>query len=182
MTESHKAPTALPLRVGVSACLLGQNVRYDGKHKHNDFLLQQLGPHVIWVPVCPEVEMGLGTPREPIRLEGTLHAPRLKTHNTRIDHTEAMLKWSQQRLDALEFETLSGYIFKSRSPSCGLFQIPVLQQDGSECSEGRGLFAQALTQRWPMLPVLEEASLQSRKALENFRNRMYEYHHRKTSS
>src|SRR5881396_1285291 len=88
---------AIPVLVGISQCLLGDNVRYDGGHKRDSVLIEALGRYVEWVPVCPEVEIGLGTPREPMRLVGDLHAPRLITTNTGVDHTDAMTRFAQQR-------------------------------------------------------------------------------------
>src|SRR5438552_4763645 len=107
-------------RVGISQCLLGENVRYDGGHKLDRVLVETLGPLVEWVPVCPEVEVGLGTPREPMRLVGDLHEPRLITINTVVDHTDAMNRFAQQRVRELEALNLSGFVFKSASPSCGI--------------------------------------------------------------
>src|SRR5437867_10025338 len=98
---------AIPVLVGISQCLLGDNVRYDGGHKRDSVLIEALGRYVEWVPVCPEVEIGLGTPREPMRLVGDLHAPRLITTNTGVDHTNAMTRFAQQRVRELEALNLS---------------------------------------------------------------------------
>src|SRR2546422_9201339 len=115
--------TILPC-VGISQCLLGDNVRYDGGHKLDSVLIETLGRHVEWVPVCPEVEVGLGTPREPMQLVGDRHAPRLVTINTGVDLTATVNILAQQRVRELEALNLSGFGFKSASPSCGIRQVP----------------------------------------------------------
>src|SRR5438093_7507471 len=106
-----------PPRVGISQCLLGENIRYDGGHKLDNVLIETLSQHVEWVPVCPEVEVGLGTPREPLRLRGSAESPRLVTITTRVDHTRAMILFSKRRVIELEELDLSGYEFKTGSPS-----------------------------------------------------------------
>ena len=128
-------------RVGVSECLLGRQVRWDGGHRRNDALIDLVGPLVEWVPVCPEVEVGMTVPREPLRLIGD--PPRMVAQGGR-DWTDAMTAWAARRIDELEALRLHGYVLKSRSPSCGL--------DG-------GLFAAALRRRLPDLPLVEETSL-----------------------
>src|SRR5439155_147061 len=114
-----------PLRLGISACLLGHEVRYDGGHKRDPFLAETLGRFVEWVPVCPEVELGLGVPREPIRLEGDPAAPRLVAVNNRRDLTRAMTRFARARAEQLARLDLVGYVFKKDSPSCGLRRVPV---------------------------------------------------------
>src|SRR5207249_1390556 len=134
---------AIPVRVGISQCLLGDNVRYDGGHKRDSVLIETLGRYVEWVPVCPEVEVGLGTPREPMRQVGDLHAPRLITTNTGVDHTDAMTRFAQQRVRELEALNLSGFVFKSASPSCGIRGVLLFNAQGTETQDGVGLFASA---------------------------------------
>src|SRR6266404_7119360 len=112
-----------PLRLGISACLLGHEVRYDGGHKRDPFLTETLGRFVEWVPVCPEVELGLGVPREPIRLEGDPARPRLVALETRTDHTEAMRRLARARATGLARLELAGYVLKSDSPSCGMTRV-----------------------------------------------------------
>src|SRR5438093_8568967 len=121
---------AIRVRVGISQCLLGENVRYDGGHKLDRMLVETLGRSVEWVPVCPEVEVGLGTPRDPMRLVGDPHAPRLVTINTGVDHTDTMNRFAQQRVRELEALNLSGFIFKSASPSCGIGRVPLFNARG----------------------------------------------------
>jgi len=104
------------IKIGVSTCLLGQKVRYDGGHKHDRYITQTLGQYFTFLPVCPETECGLGVPREAMRLVGEVDSPRLVTNKTRQDHTEKMQRWIKKRLDQLETENLCGYIFKKRLP------------------------------------------------------------------
>ena len=154
-----------PPRIGISQCLLGDNVRYDGGHKLDSVLIETLGRHVEWVPVCPEVEVGLGTPREPMQLVGNHHAPRLVTINTGVDHTDAMNRFAQQRVRELEVLNLSGFVFKSASPSCGITEVPL----------GPGLFARAFMAHFPLIPVEEEDRLHDPQVLENFLKRVRDY-------
>jgi uncharacterized protein YbgA (DUF1722 family)/uncharacterized protein YbbK (DUF523 family) len=165
-----------PIRLGISACLLGQEVRFDGGHKRDTFIIYALGKYFEWVPVCPEVEMGLGIPRETLRLEGDIAAPRLITTRSRIEHTTAMIDWSHSRLAELEAQDLGGYLLKSKSPSCGLFRVKVYSEAGPARLEGRGIFAEQLTRRWPLLPVEEEGRLNDPHLRENFIQRLFIYH------
>ncbi len=152
---------AAPLRIGISQCLLGELVRYDGGHKRDAFLIEVLGPHVEWVPVCPEMELGLGTPREPMRLVGDPRAPRLITITTGVDHTDTMIGYARQRVRELEELHLSGYVFKAGSPSCGIGEVPL----------GAGLFARAFITHFPSIPLEEERRLQDLQAVKNFLER-----------
>lgn len=163
------------LRLGISACLLGQEVRFDGGHKRDDFLTRILGPHVEWVPVCPEVEMGLGTPRETLRLVRDDGRIRMMTTRTGIDHTDGMNQWSGVRLEELARENLSGYVLKKDSPSCGMERVKTYGGAGMPARDGRGLFASALLQRLPLLPVEEEGRLTDASLRENFIERVFGY-------
>ncbi len=169
-------PRVTPIRIGVSACLLGDEVRYDGGHKRDRFLTDVLTPQVEWVRVCPEVEMGLGTPREPMRLVQAGRHVRMITTGTGIDHTDRMQAWARKRLRALESENLCGYILKSSSPSCGMARVEVHAAQGSvPARRGRGLFADALMRRWPALPVEEEGRLADARVRDNFIERVFAY-------
>ena len=163
-------------RIGISACLLGDEVRFDGGHKRDSFLTDELSPHVQWVRVCPEVEVGMGTPREPLRLvragDGRV---RMVTTRTGIDHTDAMAAWSVERLNDLESEDLSGYVLKKDSPSCGMERVKVFGRSGMPERNGRGLFADALLRRFPNLPVEEEGRLSDPRLRENFIERVFAY-------
>ena len=157
------------LRVGVSACLLGQEVRYDGGHKRDRFLTDVLAPFVEWVPVCPELELGLGIPRPPIRLEGDPHAPRLVEPRSGIDHTERMLRFAAVRTAALARLELDGYVLKKDSPSCGMEGVPI----AGTTRRGIGLFARALMEALPTLPMEEEGKLHDTRLRESFMERMF---------
>ena len=164
---SSSLPTA-PLRLGISACLLGQAVRYDGGHKRDPFLAETLGRFVEWVPVCPEVELGLGVPREPIRLEGDPAAPRLVAAKSRRDLTRAMTRLVRARAEQLARLDLVGYVFKKDSPSCGMERVRVHGGGGRPLRRGTGLFARALMTRLPLLPVEEEGHLRDAALCESF--------------
>ena len=163
-----------PVRIGVSACLLGEEVRFDGGHKKDTFITRILGPHVEYVPVCPEVEMGLGTPRETLRLVRREGGIRMLTTRTGIDHTEGMQRWAARRLTELERENLSGYVLKKDSPSCGMERVKTYG-DAMPARDGRGLFAAALLERMPLLPVEEEGRLSDAVLRENFIERVFAY-------
>lgn len=164
------------LRIGISQCLLGDNVRYDGGHKRNDFLIEALDRYVEWVPVCPEVEVGLGTPREPMRLVGDPQAPRLVTITTGLDHTATMNRYTRQRVRELEALNLSGFVFKSASPSCGTTGVALFNAQGIETPDGVGLFARAFMEHFPLMPVEEETRLHNPHILKNFLDRVLSYH------
>ena len=166
------------VRIGVSSCLLGEEVRHDGGHKRDPFLVQTLGPMVEWVPVCPEVEVGLGTPRESIRLvrEPTaLDGVRLVTGKTGIDLTTRMRRYARQRVRALAKDDLSGYILKKDSPSCGMERVKVWRKQGAGERNGRGLFATELMRQFPSLPVEEEGRLHDPGLRGNFVDRVFMY-------
>jgi len=154
------------IRIGISSCLLGEHVRYDGENKLDHYLTDTLDKYVEWVPVCPEVEYGLPVPREPMRLEGNPIAPRLVTITTGIDHTDGMLKWAISRLKELERDNLCGFIFKSGSPSSGYMGVKVYSPTGIR--SGSGIFASAFLKHFPLIPVEDEVRLQDPKVLENF--------------
>ncbi len=164
---------ASPLRVGVSSCLLGHEVRYDGGHKRDRFLTDTLGPHVEWVPVCPELELGLGVPRESIRLEGDPQAPRLVAPGSHADHTETMARLARARTDALASLDLDGYVLKKDSPSCGMERVRVYGGRGAPSRAGVGAFARVLMERLPLLPVEEEGRLNDPVLRENFVERLF---------
>src|SRR5262245_56202454 len=141
-------------RVGISACLLGQRVRYDGGHKRSPRISGPLGRIFEWVPVCPEVELGLGVPRDTLRLEARGRSQRLAFSDRREDITRRMNAWSRHRLDQLETLDLCGFILKSRSPSCGARGVKLHRtgRPGPPARRGVGLFARALMRRYPRLP------------------------------
>ena len=157
-----------PLKVGISTCLLGESVRYNGGHKHDRFLTDTLGQYVKYVPVCPEVECGLPVPRESMRLVGNPESPSLVTTRTKIDHTERMVNWATKRVKELEKEDLCGFIFSSKSPSSGMERVKVYNENGIPNNKGVGMFARAFMEHFPLIPVEEEGRLHDPVLRENF--------------
>lgn len=170
------ASESLPLRLGISRCLLGDGVRYDGGHKRDAFLVEVLGPYVEWVPVCPEVEAGLGTPRESMRLVGTPEDTRLVTIRTKIDQTDSLVHWAETRVQELGTLHLSGYVFKKDSPSCGMERVRIFNSHGMPATRGVGLFARAFLEQFPLTPVEEEGRLCDPVLRDNFIERVFAYH------
>ena len=156
------------IRIGISACLLGQHVRFDGGHKHDRYLTDTLGQYLEFVPVCPEVESGFPIPRETFRLAGDPENPRLVTSRSHIDHTDRMNAWAKKRVRELESENLCGFIFKSDSPSSGLMRVKVYNPKGMPEKKGVGLFARAFVQHFPLLPVEEEGRMNDPELRETF--------------
>ena len=161
------------IRLGISTCLLGEHVRFDGGHKLDRFLTDTLGAHVEYVPVCPEVECGLGVPRESMRLVGDPDAPRLVTTRTNQDRTERMTRWAETRVRELEKEDLCGFIFKSDSPSSGMERVRVYNEKGMPVKKGVGLFARTFINHFPLIPVEEEGRLHDPRLRENFIERIF---------
>ena len=167
---------SLPIRLGISRCLLGEEVRYDGGHKRDRFVTDVLGRHVEWVPICPEVEAGFGTPREAMRLVGEAEAPRLLTIKSERDLTKPLAQFTARKLDALDGSELSGFIFKKDSPSCGIERVRLFNQHGMPSRKGVGLFAQAFMKRFPLIPVEDEGRLCDPVIRDNFLERVFCYH------
>ena len=161
------------IRLGISTCLLGENVRYDGGHKLDRFLTDTLGQYVEYVPVCPEVECGLPVPRESMHLEGDHESPRLVTLRTKQDMTERMVGWAKKRVVELEKEGLCGFIFKSDSPSSGMERVRVYNEKGMPVKNGVGMFARIFMEHYPLLPVEDEGRLHDPKLRENFVERIF---------
>ncbi len=162
--------------IGISSCLLGQKVRYDGQHKRDTYLVQTLGPFVEWVPVCPEVEVGMGVPRETVRLVGDLEKPRMIAERSGRDWTQAMNELSRTRSRELLDAGICGFILKKDSPSCGFDKVRVYSpQTKMPRREGRGMFAQKLIDRAPLLPVEDEGRLNDPALRENFVERLFAY-------
>jgi uncharacterized protein YbgA (DUF1722 family)/uncharacterized protein YbbK (DUF523 family) len=156
------------IKIGISSCLLGNPVRYDGGHKLDRFLVDTLGQYVEYVPVCPEVEVGFPVPREALRLVGDPGSPRLVTTQTKEDHTERMVTWARKRVRSLEGEGLCGFIFKSNSPSSGMERVKVYNDKGMAEKKGTGLFARVFMDHFPLVPVEDEGRLHDPKLRENF--------------
>jgi uncharacterized protein YbgA (DUF1722 family)/uncharacterized protein YbbK (DUF523 family) len=161
------------IRLGISSCLLGNKVRYDGGHKLDRFLTETLGPWVEYVPVCPEVECGMPVPRESMRLEGNPECPRLVTTRTKIDKTDQMTLWARKRTVELEKEKLSGFIFKSGSPSSGMERVKVYDRNGMPSRKGSGIFAREFMKRFPLLPAEDDGRLNDPALRENFIERVF---------
>ena len=160
-------------RIGISACLLGEKVRYNGQHQHDRFLTETLGKYVDYVPVCPEVECGLPIPRPAMRLVGDPDSPRLMTSATGVDLTDKMMKWVPGRLKELENEDLDGFIFKARSPSSGMERVKVYNGRGGMAGRAPGMFAKAFMEDFPLLPVEDDGRLHDPNLRENFIERIF---------
>jgi uncharacterized protein YbbK (DUF523 family) len=156
------------IKLGISSCLLGKNVRYDGGHKLDSFLKDSLGKYVEYVPVCPEVECGLGVPRKSMRLEGEPDSLRLIITETRQDVTKRMVNWAQKRVIQLEKEDIRGFIFKSDSPSCGIKKVKIYNEKNMPVDAGVGIFAQIFMKHFPSLPVQDEENLHDSGLRGNF--------------
>ncbi len=161
------------IRIGVSTCLMGEPVRYDGGHSHDRYVTDTLGRYVEFVPVCPEAEAGLGVPREPMRLVGDPKSPRLMTIKTSKDMTDVLLTWARQRVRELADEDLCGFIFKSKSPSSGMERVKVYGKGGMPVKKGVGLFAAAFMESFPLVPVEEDGRLHDPGLRENFIERIF---------
>ncbi len=163
----------LEIKIGVSSCLLGQAVRYDGGHQKDAYVTGVLSRHFTWVPVCPEMEIGLGTPRETLRLVGAATAPRLVATKSGTDLTQAMKTFAEARVGELGTLGLSGYILKRASPSCGMERVKVYTKEGMPSKRGTGLFARRLMEAYPLLPVEEEGRLADARLRDNFITRVF---------
>ena len=157
------------IKIGVSSCLIGEKVRYNGEHKQDRYVLEVLGKIFEYVPVCPEMEVGMGVPRETVVLYGSPENPRMTGRKSGTDWTGKMNRYVKGRVSGLAAENLCGYIFKNRSPSCGLGGIPVYSEPGSNSvRRGRGMFAEAFMEKFPLVPVEDEGRLNNPKKRENF--------------
>ena len=163
------------LTIGISSCLIGEEVRWDGGHKRNELLADFLSRHVQYVPVCPELEVGMGVPREPVHLIGATAAPRMVGVRSGKDWTEAMRRYARSKVRQLQALDLSGYVLKKNSPSCGMERVLVHSGKGARARRGVGLFAQELRRQMPLLPVEEEGRLQDSELRENFIERVFAY-------
>ena len=161
------------VRVGISSCLLGERVRYDGGHKRDAFLTEELGRQVEFVPLCPEVEIGLGVPRPTLRLERRGDDVRMVVTDSGEDLTERMRAWAEDAAERIAAADLDGYVLKRSSPSCGMEQVKLFDEDGKAEAVGRGLFAAALIERLPLLPVEEEGRLRDARLREHFLTRLF---------
>lgn len=161
------------IRLGISSCLLGEKVRYDGGHKLDRFLTDTLGKYVEYVSVCPEVECGLGIPRNPMRLEGTPESPRLIVTSTREDMTERMTDYARRKVAQLEKEGVCGFIFKSNSPSCGQEGVNIYNENSMPVGTGAGILAGIFREHFPLLPMEDEKTLHDPVRRKKFMERLF---------
>lgn len=177
LKKSCEAATSTEkIKVGVSMCLLGEPVRYDGGHKRDHYVTDVLANHFDWVAVCPEYEVGMGVPREAVRLVGEPKAPRLKGNKSGQDWTDRMQAYAKRRLDQLAKESLCGYIFKSKSPSSGMERIKVYNEAGMPVGNAPGMFAGLFMRHFPLIPVEDEGRLHDFRLRENFIERVFSYY------
>jgi len=171
-TESQESP----IRIGISSCLLGKRVRFDGGHEKDSYITDILGSYFELVPVCPEIEVGMPVPREPVRLEGASNSPRMVGVKTGTDWTDKMSRYARQRVRKADLADLSGFIFKSRSPSCGMERVKLYVKAETAEKKAVGLFARAFTEHFPHLPSEEEGRLTDAALRENFIVCVFVYH------
>lgn len=166
----------MKIKVGISSCLLGNEVRFDGGHKHSQLCTETLSRYFNFVPECPEVASGMTIPRKPIRLIGDIDAPNVvAVHDNSLDYTEQLKAFSQHK--AQQLDELCGYIFMQKSPSCGVFRVKVYQEGGHPAAEpGRGVYAKAVMEANPLLPIEESGRLEDAVLRESFITRVYAYH------
>ena len=164
------------IRIGVSACLIGEKVRYDGDHRRNSYVADILAEHFELVPVCPEFELGMGVPRETVDLKGSVASPNMIGTHTRKDWTESMNQWAQQRIDELAPLGLCGFVMKKGSPSCGVINVPVIQDNREAVLIGQGLFARAFMKANSGVPVEDELRLEDILVQEEFLMKVYALH------
>ncbi|WP_162863828.1 YbgA family protein, partial [Pseudomonas viridiflava] len=162
-------------KLGISACLMGAEVRFNGGHKESHLCTRALSQYFDFVQACPEVAIGMGIPREPIRLVGDAENPRaLGTVNRELDVTEALADYGTQMAE--ELGDLCGYIFMQKSPSCGLERVKVYRENGAPVDGGgTGIYAKAFCERHPNLPVEEDGRLNDAVLRENFVTRVFAY-------
>ena len=165
------------IKIGVSSCLIGEKVRWNGDHKQNHFVREILANYFEYVSVCPEMEVGMGVPRETVALYGNLEKSRMISKKTQTDWTRPMNNYIKDRLKSLTQDDLCGYIFKSKSPSCGLGRIPVYSEFGSnKVRHGSGMFAQAFTKAFPIVPTEDEGRLNDPRIRENFIVKVFSFY------
>ena len=168
-------PPSAPIKIGISSCLLGENVRYDGQHKYAGYIVEALGQYVDFLQVCPETAIGLGVPRHPVRLlnrNGNICA--VGVDDPDIDITEALTRFGKKQAAVLN--TVCGYIFKSRSPSCGITDTPIITNTNE--IYGAGLYARQIIETFPLLPVTDEVSLRHRNHMDHFIEQVLAYNRR----
>ena len=165
------------IKIGMSSCLLGEEVRWDGDHKHDQYVRDVLGSYFDYVSICPEVDVGMGVPRETVALYGTLENPKMITKRSKTDWTKKMNHYTKNRIHELTKENLCGYVFKSKSPSCGIGKVPIYSEFGSSrMRHGSGMFASSFVKVFPLVPVEDEGRLHDPVIRENFIVRIFCFH------
>ena len=165
------------IKIGMSSCLLGEEVRWDGDHKYDQYVRDVLGSYFDYVSICPEVDVGMGVPRETVALYGTLENPKMITKRSKTDWTKKMNHYTKDRIHELTKENLCGYVFKSKSPSCGIGKVPIYSEFGSSrMRHGSGMFASSFVKVFPLVPVEDEGRLHDPVIRENFIVRIFCFH------
>ena len=165
------------IKIGMSSCLLGEEVRWDGDHKHDQYVRDVLGSYFDYVSICPEVDVGMGVPRETVALYGTLENPKMITKRSKTNWTKKMNHYTKDRIHELTKENLCGYVFKSKSPSCGIGKVPIYSEFGSSrMRHGSGMFASSFVKVFPLVPVEDEGRLHDPVIRENFIVRIFCFH------
>ena len=165
------------IKIGMSSCLLGEEVRWDADHKHDQYVRDVLGSYFDYVSICPEVDVGMGVPRETVALYGTLENPKMITKRSKTDWTKKMNHYTKDRIHELTKENLCGYVFKSKSPSCGIGKVPIYSEFGSSrMRHGSGMFASSFVKVFPLVPVEDEGRLHDPVIREKFIVRIFCFH------
>ena len=164
------------IKIAISQCLMGENVRYDGQHKLARYLMNTYSPFFEWIPFCPEADSGMGIPREAMRLEGDPHSPRLITRNSKVDKTEQLMSYTVPRVEQFAQDDICGIILKKGSPSCGLYGLRPLTEKGMPGEKTSGLFAAEVKRKYPLLPMEEEGRLNDPYLRETFVEKVFVYH------
>jgi len=162
-----------PITIGVSKCLIGEKVRYDGNHARNSFVADTLNKWVEFTPVCPEADLGMGIPRPTIRLEKQKNDIKLICPSTNKDYSKQMNNYGLKKVKEFKKNELDGYIFKRSSPSCGINKLKVFRDDGSIERTGIGFFAKNILEQFPNLPIEDEGRLSDPQLRENFIERIF---------
>ena len=164
------------IKIGVSSCLIGEKVRWNGDHKQDRYVREILSRYFEYIPVCPEVEVGMGVPRETVALYGDPEKPSMISKKTQTDWTKPMEKYIKSRINTLSDDDLCGYIFKSKSPSCGMGRVPLYSEFGShKVKHGPGMFANAFINSFPFVPTEDEGRLNDPRIRENFIVRVFSF-------
>lgn len=161
------------ITLGISSCLLGNNVRYDGGHRREPHLPDVFGRVIEWIPICPEVECGMSVPREPMRLVDDGKGSRLVTIDSGRDLTGMLSSWLHGRLAQRDIRNAAGFVFKARSPSCAVSDAAICDSSGRETGKGAGLFARAVGREFPGVPLADEERLRDAVVRDAFMEQVF---------